>query len=106
MCLKGKERTVYPINKHEGHRWRLEEDTDKDNFNYSNVSIDAYPISTPTVAHTSVPSKDPFSMLENKDDDDDDTVVISKKTQKTPNSDNDSIAIEYSISDSGATGHF
>ena len=45
-------------------------------------------------------------MLENKDDNDDDTVVISNKAQKAPNIDNDSIAIEYAISDSGTTGHF
>ena len=45
-------------------------------------------------------------MLENKDDNDDDKVVISNKAQKTANVDNDSLAIEYSISDSGATDHF
>ena len=63
-------------------------------------------MSTPTSAHTSAPSKNQFSMLANKDDNDDDTVVISNKAQKTPNTDNESIAIEYAISDSGATGHF
>ena len=45
-------------------------------------------------------------MLANKDDNDDDTVVISNKAQKTANVDNDSLAIEYAISDSGDTGHF
>ena len=81
-------------------------DTGIDNFNYSNVSIDEYPMSTPTSAHTIAPSKNQFSMLANKDDNDDDTVVISNKTQKTSNTDNEIIAIEYAISDSGATGHF
>ena len=65
-----------------------------------------FPVSTPTIAPTSVPSKNQFAMLANKDDNDDDTVVISNKTQKTDNVDNDSLAIEYAISDSGATGHF
>ena len=63
-------------------------------------------MSTPTIAHTSAPSKNQFSLLANKDENDDDTVVISKKAEKTPNTDNDSTAIEYAISDSGATGHF
>ena len=63
------------------------------NYNCSNVSIDAYPMSTPTIAHTSAPSKNRFAMLANKDDNDDDTVIISNKAQKTPNTDNDSIAI-------------
>ena len=63
-------------------------------------------MSTPTSAHTIAPSKNQFSMLSNKDDNDDDTVVISNKTQKTSNTDNEIIAIEYAISDSGATDHF
>ena len=63
-------------------------------------------MSTPTIANTSVPSKNKSAMLGNKDDNDDDTVVISNEAQKTPNADNDSIVIEYAISDSGATGHF
>ena len=63
-------------------------------------------MSTPNIAHTSSPSKNQFAMLENKYDNDDDTVVISNKAQKTPNTDNESIAIDYAISDSGATGHF
>ena len=63
-------------------------------------------MSNPTIAHTIVPSKNQFAMLENKYDNDDDTVVISNKSQKTPNTENDSIAIKYAISDSGATGHF
>ena len=42
----------------------------------------------------------------NKDENDNDTVFISNKAQKTPNTDNGSIAVEYAISDSGATGHF
>ena len=45
-------------------------------------------------------------MLANKDDNDDDTVVISNKSQKAANIDNDSLAVEYAISDSGATCHF
>ena len=63
-------------------------------------------MSTPTIAHTSAPSKKKFALLTNKDENDEDTVVISKKAQKTPNTENDSIAIEYAIPDSGATGHF
>ena len=62
-------------------------------------------MSTPTIEHTSAPSNNHFALLANKDDNDDDTVVISNKAQKTPNTDNDSIATEYAISDSGATGH-
>ena len=61
---------------------------------------------TPTIAPTSLPSKNQFSMLANNDDNDDDTVVITNKAQKTHNADNDSIEIEYAISESGATGHF
>ena len=45
-------------------------------------------------------------MLANKDNNDDNTVVVSNNAQKISNADNDSIAIEYAISDSGATGHF
>ena len=45
-------------------------------------------------------------MLANNDDNDDDTVVISKKAQKTAKVDNDSLAVEYTISDSANTGHF
>ena len=63
-------------------------------------------MSTPTIAPTSLPSKNQFSMLVNKYDNDDDTVVISNKARKTANVDNGSLAIEYAISDSGATGHF
>ena len=63
-------------------------------------------MSTPTIAPTSLPSKDQFAMLANKDDNDEDTVVITNKEQKTANVDNDSLAIKYAISDSGATGHF
>ena len=63
-------------------------------------------MSTPTIAPTSLPSKNPFAMLANNDDDDDNTVVISNKSQKAANIDNDSLAVEYAISDSGATGHF
>ena len=97
---------VYPINPHEGRHLQLGEDTGIDNFNYSNVSIDAYPMSTPTIAQTSAPSNNQFALLANKDENDDDTVVISNKAQKTPNTDNESIATEYAISDSGVTGHF
>ena len=77
-----------------------------DNFNYSKVSIDAYPISTTTIVPTSLPSKNPFSVLANNDDDNDDTVIISNKSQKVANIDNDSLAVKYAISDSGTTGHF
>ena len=82
VLLKGKEKTVDSINTHEGRRWRLGEDTGIDNVNYSKVSIDAYPMSTPTIAPISLTSKNQFAMLSNKDDNDDDTVVISNKTQK------------------------
>ena len=97
---------VYPINLHEGRRWRLGEDTEIYSFNYSKVSIDAYPMSTSTTAPTSLLSKYKFDMLANNDDIDDDTVVISNKAQKTANVDNDSLAVDYAISDSVATGHF
>ena len=60
-------------------------------------------MSTPTIAPTSLPSKNQFTMLANKEDNDDDTVIISNKAQKTANIDNVSLAIEYAISDSGAT---
>ena len=63
-------------------------------------------MSTPNILPTSLPSKNQFAMLANKDNNDDDTVVISNKAQKTTNVDNDSLAIEYSISESGATCHF
>ena len=63
-------------------------------------------MSNPTISHTSAPSNNQFSMLANKGDNDDNTVVISNQEQKTPNTDNDSIAIEYAISDSGSTGRF
>ena len=63
-------------------------------------------MSNPTIAPTSLPSKNTFAMLANNDDDDDDTVVISNKSQKAANIDNESLAVEYVISDSGATGHF
>ena len=63
-------------------------------------------MSTLTSAHTSAPSTNQFALLANKDDNDDDTLVISNKAQKTPNTDNESIAIDYAISDSSATGHF
>ena len=63
-------------------------------------------MSTPTIAPTSLPSKNQFAVLANKDNNDDDTVVISNKAQKTANADNDSLANDYAISDSGATGHF
>ena len=63
-------------------------------------------MSTPTIVQTIAPSNKQFALLANKDDNGDDTVVISNKSQKTPNIDNDSIAPEYAISDSGATGHF
>ena len=63
-------------------------------------------MSTPTIAPTSLPSKNQFAMLANKYDNDDYTVVISNKAQKTANVDNDSPAIEYAISDSGASRHF
>ena len=63
-------------------------------------------MSNPTIAQTSAPSNNQFALLANKDDNDDDTIVISNKAQKTPNTGNDSIATEYAISDSGATGHF
>ena len=84
------------------------EDTGIDNFNYYNVSIDAYPKSNLTIAQTNTPSNNQFALLANKykNDNDDDTVVISNKAQKTHNTDNDSIATEYDISDSDATGHF
>ena len=65
-----------------------------------------YPISTPTIAPTSLPSINQSDMLANKDDNYDDTVVIYSKAQKTSNADKYSIAIEYAISDSGATGRF
>ena len=70
------------------------------------IIFDVYPMSNPTSAHTSAPSKNQFAMLVNKNDNDDDTVVISNKAQKTPNAENCSIAIEYAISDSGAIRHF
>ena len=60
----------------------------------------------PTIAHTSTHSKNQFALLKNKDKNDDDTGVILNKAQKIPNIDNDSIEIEYAISDSGAIGHF
>ena len=63
-------------------------------------------MSTPTIAPTSLPSKNQFAILENNDNNDDNTVVISNKARKTANVDNDSLAVEYAISDSGATGHF
>ena len=63
-------------------------------------------MSTPTIAPLSLPSKNQFSMLANNDDDDDDTVVISNKSQKAADIDNDSLVVEYAISDSGTTGHF
>ena len=63
-------------------------------------------MSTPTIAPTSLTSKNQFARLANKYDNDDDTVVISNKTRKTANVENDSLAIEYAISDSGATVHF
>ena len=63
-------------------------------------------MSTLIIAHTNAPSKNQFSMLANKDNNDDNTVVIFSTAQKTPNTDDGSIAIEYTISDSGATGHF
>ena len=63
-------------------------------------------MSTPTCAPTSLPSKNQFAMLENKDNNNDEKVVISNKAQKKTNEDNDSWTIEYAISDSGATGHF
>ena len=63
-------------------------------------------MSNPTIAPTSLPSKNQFSMLENKDDNDDDKVVISNKAQKTADVNNDSLSIEYAISESVATGHF
>ena len=50
-------------------------------------------MSTPTIAHTSVPSKNQFDMLANKDNNDEDTLFVSNKAQKTPNADNASIAI-------------
>ena len=106
MLLKGKEKKVYPINPHEGRRWRLGKDTGIYNFNYSKVSIDVYPMSTPTITTTSLPSKNQFSMLANKDNNDDNTVVISNRAQKTANVDNGSLAIKYAISDFGAIGHF
>ena len=59
-----------------------------DNFNSSKVSIDTYPMSTPTIAPTGLSSKNPFAVLENNNDDDDDTVVISDKSQKAANIDN------------------
>ena len=59
----------------------------------------------PNIAHTSAPSKNQFAMLENKDENNDGTVVISNKKQKTSIAANDSIAIEYAISDSGTTCH-
>ena len=59
-----------------------------------------------SIAQTSAPSKNRFSLLANKYDNDDDTVVISNKAQKKPNTENASITTEYSISDSGATCHF
>ena len=93
------------INTHEGRRWRLGEDTGIEKFNHSNVSIYLYPKSTPTIAHNSAHSNNQSVLLAHKDKNYDDTVVISKKAQKTPNIDNDSIATEYSISDYGATGH-
>ena len=96
---------MYPINPHEGRRWRLGEDTGINNFNYYNVSIDAYPKSTPTIAKTSTPSNNQFALLANKDKNDDDTVVISNKAEKKHNTDNDSIATEYAISEFGATYH-
>ena len=74
-------------------------------FNYYNVSIDAYPKSTPTIAQTSTPSNNQFALLANKDENDYDTVVISNKAQKKPNTDNDSIKTEYAISEFGATDH-
>ena len=39
-------------------------------------------MSTPTIAPTSVPSKNKFAMLANKEDNDDDTVVVSNRAQK------------------------
>ena len=54
-------------------------------------------MSTPTIAPTSLPSKNKFAMLANKDNNYDDTVVISNKTQKTANVDNESLAIKYAI---------
>ena len=63
-------------------------------------------MSTPTISPTSLPSKNPFSMLANNDDGDDNTVVIFNKSQKPANKDNDSLAVEYVISDSGVTGRF
>ena len=63
-------------------------------------------MSTHIIAQTSAPSNNQFALLENKEKNDDDTVVISNKAQKTPNTNNDSIATEYAISDSGATGNF
>ena len=63
-------------------------------------------MSTPTIAPTSLPSKNQFAMLANKDDNDDDTVVISNKERKTANVYNDSPSIEYAISESGAIVHF
>ena len=63
-------------------------------------------MSAPTIARTSLPNKNKFAVLANKDGNDDDTVVISNKAQKTANVDNDSPAIEYAISDSGASRHF
>ena len=63
-------------------------------------------MSTPTIAPNILPSKNQFAMLANKDDNDDNTLVLYKKARKTANADNASLAIEYTISDSGATGHF
>ena len=62
-------------------------------------------MSTLTIAHTSASIKNQFAMLENKYDNDDDTGNISNKAQKTPNTDNYSIATEYAISEFGATDH-
>ena len=63
-------------------------------------------MSTLTISPTRLPGKNQFAVLANKEDNDDNTVVISKKAQKTANVDNYSLAIEYAISDSGATGQF
>ena len=63
-------------------------------------------MSTPTIAPTSLPSKNQSAILANNNDNDDDTVFISNKARKTANVDNDSLAVDYAISDSVATGHF
>ena len=58
--MKGVQKMSIPINPPEWRRWQIGEGSGIENFNYYNVSIDAYPMPTTTIIQTIVPTENYF----------------------------------------------